>query len=82
MATVLSKEELNINPAMPNHRLRKDSAAVHRLTEKFEKGEITGAEDPKEVWLSDTLFQNHKLSNFRTCYNNVRTRYQTPVKGM
>lgn len=53
-------------------RLTKGSKAVKLLRSKFQKGEITGKEDPKLVWQSDDVFKQHKLPNFRTCYNNVK----------
>lgn len=56
--------------------LSKNSEAVIRLHEKFESGELSGDETPKQVWLSDTAFQRHKLDNFRTCYNNMKFKFQ------
>lgn len=61
--------------APPNSRLNKDSAAVYKLREMFESNQFTGTEDPKQAWLSHPLFQEHKLSNFRTCYKNIKTEY-------
>lgn len=53
-------------------RLTKGSKAVRILRGKFENGAISGQEDPKSVWLSDPVFQGHKLSNFRTFYHNIK----------
>ena len=77
MSRVLTSEEIsNYNFTMlQNNRLTKDSAAVAKLIEKFEKGEIKGTEDPKSVFLSDPLFQQHKLANFRTFYHNTRAKF-------
>lgn len=53
-------------------KLTANSAARKLLVQEFANGEITGDEDPKDVWESDSIFQQHKLSNFRTHYNNLR----------
>ena len=52
--------------------LTKRSNAVRLLRSKFEKGELTGNEQPKAAWKSEETFQKHKLGNFRTCYNAMR----------
>lgn len=57
-------------------RLTKTSRAVKLLRSKFETGEVTGREDPKEFWQSEVVFQEHKLTNFRTCYNNIRKDFE------
>ena len=57
--------------------LSKNSPAVAKLHEKFSSGQLTGKEQPKDVWLSDPIFQQHKLENFRTCYNKVKKEYST-----
>lgn len=56
-------------------RLTKKSLAVRLLRTKFEKGALTGEEQPKAVWESDAVFQKHKLANFRTCYNSMRLEF-------
>ena len=55
----------------------KKSLAVRMLRSKFEKGEVTGGESPKSVWESDDVFQKHKLSNFRTCYNAMGVEFES-----
>ncbi len=42
---------------------------------KFMKGEITGNETPKSVHESEALFREHRLSNFKTCYNNMAKEF-------
>lgn len=56
-------------------KLTKKSDAVRYLHSLFEKKIITGKEDPKAVFLMSSLFQRHKLSNFRTCYNQIRREF-------
>ena len=57
-------------------RLTKSSDAVIKLREKLERGELKGTEDPKQVWLSEPLFQMHKIENFRTCWNNLKKEFK------
>lgn len=42
---------------------------------------MDGSEDPKSDWISDPVFQNHKLANFRTCYPNIRAKYLSASDG-
>ena len=53
-------------------KLTAQSPARRLLLSKFQSGEITGKEDPKVVWESNDVFQQHKLANFRVHYNNIR----------
>lgn len=53
-------------------KLTANSPARLLLLQKFLNGDIRGDEDPKEVWQSEDVFMEHKLSNFRTHYNNMR----------
>lgn len=43
---------------------------VRKLTakslKKFLSGEISGNEDPKDVWENEEVFRQHNLGNFRT----------------
>ena len=55
--------------------LAKDSKAVKLLRGMFEKGQITGNETLKDVWLLSPVFQEHKLQNFRTCYSNLQKEF-------
>lgn len=57
--------------------LSQNSEAVVRLREKLSSGELSGTETPKQAWLSDVLFQQHKLDNFRTCYNKMKEQYKS-----
>lgn len=51
--------------------------AVKLLRTKFVNGEITGRENPKAVWEAEPVFQKHKLTNFRACYNNMKRSSRT-----
>ena len=53
-------------------KLTAKSPARQILASKFRSGEITENEDLKDVWLSEPIFQHHKLNNFRKHYNNER----------
>ena len=53
-------------------RLSKNSPAVTTLRRMLSSGELSGGEDPKSVWQSNSLFMEHKLSNFSTFYNRLR----------
>ena len=53
-------------------KFTRSSPAMLLLASKFEKGEPTGSEDPKDVWLSEPTFTEHKLATFKTHYNKVR----------
>lgn len=55
-----------------NNRLTRDSQAVVKRIALFSDGKISASAEAKAVWLSDPVFQAHKLHNFRTCYNNIR----------
>lgn len=55
-------------------RLTKDSAAYKLLAQKFDDGEIEPADRPKEVWLTEEVFQQHKLDNFRTAFNKMKAQ--------
>ena len=79
MSELLTEHEIQISMASPNrpNQLSKNSEAVRLLREKFECNEITGDETPKQAWLMDPLFQQYKLENFRTCYNNMKKEYQS-----
>ncbi|MEM6687231.1 MAG: hypothetical protein AAF617_15725 [Bacteroidota bacterium] len=79
MATILTDSEIkeNLLDMAPNNRLTKDSKAVVLLRQKLADGTIKGTEDPKQVWLSEPIFMEHKLNNFRTCYNNIRDKKVT-----
>lgn len=75
------QREYEINN-MKNPRLTRDSAASVKLREWLSTGKLTGEEEPKEVWLMDPLFMNHKLANFRTCYNNSRKEKCYPKEDL
>lgn len=55
-----------------NARLTRDSKAVVLIQELIASGKINQSTEPKAVWLSDPIFQAHKLANFRTCFNNIK----------
>jgi len=57
-------------------KLTAKSPARKLLLQKFVQKELNGTEDPKDVWESDPIFMEHKLSNFRTHYNNLRNQYK------
>lgn len=59
---------------MTKNRLTKDSAGVTKLIEKYKKGENSGTADRKAVWMSDALFQRHKLAKFRIFYHHIRAK--------
>lgn len=64
-----------------NARLTKTSATVYKLNKKIGKGILDELEDPKSVLLSDPVFQNQKLANFRTCYHNASAKYLIASHG-
>lgn len=53
-------------------KLTAKSQAKQPLASKFRGRQMTGYVDPKDVWLSDPILQQHKLNNFRTHYNDER----------
>lgn len=58
-------------------RVTKSSNAVRLPRSKFEKGDLTGNEQPMAVWKweSEESFQEHKLGNFHTSYNAMRFEF-------
>lgn len=56
-------------------KLTATSPAVQLLQQKFEKGEVQQSTDPKSIWESENIFQEHKLDNFRTCVNRLKRFY-------
>lgn len=62
-------------------KLTKGSQAVRLLRRKFESGDVKGDEPPKTVWESESLFQKHKLVNFRSCYNALRVEFKAKESG-
>ncbi|KAI0557039.1 hypothetical protein FGB62_176g05 [Gracilaria domingensis] len=57
-------------------RMTKNSPAIRLLRHKFERGDITGTKPPKQVWLSEKVFQKHKLNAFRAQYYLMRKHYE------
>ena len=55
-----------------NSRLTRDSKAVVLIQELLASRKITQSTERKTVWLTDPIFQAHKLANFRTCFNNIK----------
>jgi len=51
------------------------SPARKLLLHKFLSKELTGKENPKEVWESEQVFMKHKLSNFRNHFNKLRNEH-------
>jgi len=60
-------------------KLTAKSPAKKLLRRKFEQKELTGLENPKEVWESEPIFMKHKLTNFRTHYNNMRNEFKEGI---
>ena len=61
-------------------KLFKGSKAVLLLRAKFERGEIAGKESSKSIRESESIFKEHKLSNFRACFNNMKREYTVDSK--
>ena len=55
-----------------SEHLSKNSHAYKLLEQKFDAGEIS-SDCPKEVWLSELIFQKYKLDNFHTTFNKLKT---------
>ena len=60
-------------------KLTVKSPARQLLRKKFLPGEITGDEDPKEVWESEGVFGEHKIGNFRTHYKKTRKEFSKSI---
>lgn len=60
---------------LQNSRLTKGSKAVSLLYSLFQSGKLGRDSEPKPIWLSNPLFMNHKIQNFRTCFNNVKKEF-------
>lgn len=54
-------------------KLTESSTAVVLLRKKLAAGEVSLTDNPKTVWSSDPLFMEHKLDNFRSKFNRIRT---------
>lgn len=74
MSKILTAEEKQKDDfeGLQNSRLTKSSKAVSLLYSMFESGQLGKNSDPKPVWLSNPVFMNHKIQNFRTCFNNIK----------
>lgn len=56
-----------------NEMLTKSSKAVILLYKKFCTGEISITDNAKAVWGSNPVYQVHKLDNFRTNFNRIKS---------
>lgn len=52
------------------------STAVVLLRKKLAAGEVNLKDNPEKFWSSDPLFMEHKLDNFRSIFNRIRTEEQ------
>lgn len=57
-------------------KLTESSRAVVLLRKKLIAGEIDLGQNPKTIWSSDPIFMEHKLDNFRTKLNKLKTELQ------
>lgn len=56
-------------------KLTRNSKAVQLLIAKFRSGELSGRENTKDVYESNPLFKNHRLSTSLTRYNVLRKEF-------
>lgn len=63
------------------HQLRKGSKAVRHLQHLFMSGAIDRSEDPKKGHEVYSVFQQHKIAKFRTCYNNLKKEFGVTHQG-
>ena len=55
------------------HKLTESSKATILLRKKIHDGEIDLSDNPKEIWSSDPVFMEHKLDNFISKFNRIRS---------
>lgn len=71
---------------LPRHHTTihsKGSPAVVKVRQKLASGEHIVQEQPKDVLMLDSVFQEHELENFRTCYNKIKKAFNgTSDKGI
>lgn len=60
------------NPSIQKKKLTKNSRSVQLRSEKLPDGSIAYDTNPKRIWESEAILRAHKLTNFRTCLNNLR----------
>jgi len=60
---------------MVRKRLTKETEAFRVLEHKFEQGCVQANHTPRDIWLSEDVFQEHTLKNFRNLVTKLKVRY-------
>lgn len=66
---------------MANEKLVDSSKAVKALRKQFQNGEIDEFDTPKQVYESKAVYQEHKLDNFRTKFNKLKSEFFESNEG-
>lgn len=62
-------------------KLTEGSRAVRLLRKKFASGDIAKDAHPKQIHESNNVFRDHKLDNFRTKFNKLKSEYSGADDG-
>ena len=66
---------------MPQEKpFRQDSEAYKKMVAQLEDGTIDPMDKPKSVWLSDPMFQEYDLKNFRAGLNKYKMNNKMMVR--